>query len=151
MTKILDITAATTDEQIENAISFLDMREMALAERGKTTLELHDVDGVTVLYSPDHLFACANQMSPGVGTSLVIDAGDAASPEEVADRWFGDGLNAEARDILGNEGYAETVAACLRGRDHPHADSHARDDARRLQRNGIADAFLAAVDRRAAG
>lgn len=95
------ITATTTTEAIEAAIPFLDMREHAIEQRDmaaavideqgdQTVLELHDIDGVTVLYSPAFGYAYVNQASPGVGNSLLIDNGEADSPEDAAQQWAGD-------------------------------------------------------------
>lgn len=94
----LAITATTTTEAIEQAISFLDMREHAidqrdtaaavLAEQGdQEVLQLHEIDGVSVLYSPTFGYAYVNEQSPGVGNSLLIDNGEADSPEHAAAQW----------------------------------------------------------------
>lgn len=97
----LTITATTATEAIEAAIAFIDMREHAIEMRDmaaavieqqgdQTVLELHDIDGVTVLYSPAFGYAYVNQASPGVGNSLLIDNGEADSPEDAAQQWAGD-------------------------------------------------------------
>lgn len=95
----LAIAATTTTEAIEQAIPFLDMREHAIElrdmaaavidEQGdQAALELHDIDGVTVLYSPAFGYAYVNQASPGVGNSLLIGNGEADSPEHAAQQWL---------------------------------------------------------------
>lgn len=95
----LTITATTTTEAIEAAIPFLDMcdhaaemRDMAAAvieqQGDQNVLELHDIDGVTVLYSPVFGYAYVNQASPGVGNSLLIGNGEADSPEHAAQQWL---------------------------------------------------------------
>ncbi len=95
----LAIAATTTTEAIEQAIPFLDMREHAIElrdmaaavidEQGdQAVLELHDIDGVTVLYSPAFGYAYVNQASPGVGNSLLIGNGEADSPEHAAQQWL---------------------------------------------------------------
>lgn len=94
----LTITAATSNETLEQEIPFIDMREhaaemrdMAAAvteEQGdQVVLELHDIDGVTVLYSPAFSYAYVNEMSVGVGNSLLIGNGEADSPEHAAQQW----------------------------------------------------------------
>ncbi len=96
MTKTLEITASTSTDAIEAAIPFLDMRahaidlrDMAAAvieEQGdQLVLEVHDVDGVSVLYSPTFGYAYVNEPSPGVGDSVLIDNGEADSAEHAAD------------------------------------------------------------------
>ena len=98
MSKVLTITATTTNEQIESAIPFLDMRKEAierrndaaavLAEQGdQTVLELHDIEGVMVLFSPVFGYAIVNEQSSGIGESLLIDNEEAESPEHAAARW----------------------------------------------------------------
>lgn len=95
----LTITATTSNEAIEQAIPFLDMREHAaemrdmaaavIEEQGdQAVLELHDIDGVTVLYSQIFGYAYVNQVSPRVGSSLLIDNGEADSPEHAAQQWL---------------------------------------------------------------
>lgn len=98
MTIILTITATTTDDAINNAIRYSDMRAHAieirdmaaavLAEQGdQTVLEYHDVDGIDVLYSPTYGYALINEHTPGVGNSLIIDNGEANSAEHAAAAW----------------------------------------------------------------
>ena len=95
---MLTITATTTTEAIEAAIPFLDMRAEAIERRDDaaavlddlgelTVLEYHDIDGVAVLYSPTLGYAMVNEFSAGVGNSLVIDNGEADSPEHAAAKW----------------------------------------------------------------
>lgn len=99
----LTITPATATEAIEAAIPFLDMRGHAFEQRNmaaavreeqgdQAVLELHDIDGVAVLYSPVFGYAYVNEMSTGVGNSLLIGNGEADSPEHAAQEW----LNAAA-------------------------------------------------------
>ena len=94
----LTISATTTTKQIEAAIPFLDMRTEAmerrddaaavLAEQGdQAVLELHEIDGVTVLYSPVFGYAYVNEQSHGVGNSLLINNGEADSPDHAAQQW----------------------------------------------------------------
>lgn len=94
----LTITATTTTEAIEAAIPFLDMRDHAaevrdmaaavIEEQGdQAVLELHDIGGVTVLYSPAFDYAYVNETSPSVGNSLLIGNGEADSPEHAAQQW----------------------------------------------------------------
>lgn len=94
----LTITATTANEAIEAEIPFLDMRDHAaevrdmaaavIEEQGaQVVLELHEIDGVTVLYSPVFGYAYVNQASPGVGNSLLIGNGEADSPEHAAQQW----------------------------------------------------------------
>jgi hypothetical protein len=94
----LTIKASTTTESIEAAIPYLDMRQEAierrddaaavLGEQGdQTVLELHNISGVDVLYSPVFGYAYVNETSPGIGNSLVISSGEADSPEQAAEKW----------------------------------------------------------------
>lgn len=99
MTKILDITATTDTASIEAAIPYLDMRAAALEARDmaaavipeqgdQVVLELHEVDDdILVLYSPTFGYAYVNRV--GVGDSLLIDNGEALSPEDAASRYIG--------------------------------------------------------------
>ena len=94
----LEIKATTTTEAIETAIPYLDMRTEAIERRDdaaaviqeqgdQIVLELHDINGVDVLYSPVFSYAFVNQKSPGVGNSLIINSGDADSAEHAAEQW----------------------------------------------------------------
>lgn len=96
--QVFSITATTPTEAIESAIPFLDMRAHAievrdmasavLAEQGdQEVLQLHDVGGVSVLYSPTFGYAYVNEQSGGVGDSLIIGSGDADSAEHAAQQW----------------------------------------------------------------
>jgi hypothetical protein len=98
----LTISATTSTEAIEAEIPFIDMREHAiemrdmaaavLEEQGdQEVLDLHDIDGVTVLYSPTFGYAYVNEMSSGVGDSLLIGNGEADSPEFAAQQWRTEG------------------------------------------------------------
>lgn len=97
MAKIMEICATTTDADLE-AIPFLDMRREArerrddaaavIEEQGdQLVLELHEIGGVTVLYSPVFGYALINELSPGVSDSLLVDNGQAESPEHAATFW----------------------------------------------------------------
>lgn len=101
MTKILTISATTTTEQIEAAIPYVDMRKEAierrddaaavLSEQGdQDVLELHDIDGVDVLYSPVFGYALVNERTSGVGDSLLIESGECESPEHAVSVWRGE-------------------------------------------------------------
>ncbi|MCF3931831.1 hypothetical protein L1787_00200 [Acuticoccus sp. M5D2P5] len=99
MTKTFEITATTTDEAIDAAIPFIDMREEARLERDTIAAlddttdakvyELHLIDGVTVLFHPDLGCAVVNEMSPDAGDSLFIEARELSVPEEAVARWRG--------------------------------------------------------------
>lgn len=99
MALITTITATTSDEELDG-IRFLDMRQEArerrddaaavIDEQGdQEVLELHEIDGVTVLYSPTFGYALVNEYSNDVGDSLVIDNGEAESPSAAAQAWKG--------------------------------------------------------------
>ena len=98
---MLNITATTSDEQIEDAIRFLDMQSHALemrdmaraviAEQGdQIVLELHEFGDVVVLWSPVFGHAYVNEHSSGVGNSLTIESGECPSPEHAAKVWKGE-------------------------------------------------------------
>lgn len=102
----LTITATTTTEAIEAAIPFLDMREHAIerrddaaavvAEQGdQVVAELHEIDGVTVLWSPVFEYAYVNEQTPGVGNSLLIGNGECPSAEHAVRVWRGETEAAE--------------------------------------------------------
>lgn len=110
MTLTLTIRATTTDEQIEAAIPYLDMRREAIERRDdaaavipeqgdQDVLELHEIDGVDVLYSPAYGYALVNQRSAGIGNSLLVDNGKADSAEHAARAWTYDKRMAAARAI----------------------------------------------------
>lgn|GEM_PF-3581247 len=94
----LAITATTTDAELE-AIRYNDMRREArerrddaagvLEEQGdQTVLEYQESDdGVAVLFSSDFGYALVNQLSGGVGDSLLIENGQAESIEHAAQQW----------------------------------------------------------------
>ncbi len=99
MTATFTIRATTTDAEIENSIPYMDMRQEAterrddaaavLEEQGdQIVLELHDVGGVDVLYSPVFSYALVNQKSQGIGDSLLIESGECDSPEHAARVWL---------------------------------------------------------------
>lgn len=101
----LSITASTTNDQIEAAIPFLDMREHAIemrdmaaaviSERGdQEAIQLHDVDGITVLYSPTWDYAYVNERSHGIGNSLILDNDCAGGAEGAARQWRGEDADA---------------------------------------------------------
>jgi len=94
---ILTITATTTDDDLQ-AIPYLDMRQEATERRddalavineqgNQTVLEYHHIDGVDVLYSPVFAYATVNELSSGIGNSLVIEAWQCESPEHAARVW----------------------------------------------------------------
>lgn len=98
MTKILDITATTTDERIEAAIPFLDMRAHAFVVRNgaaavlkdqgdQLVLELHEFEGVTVLFSPAFAYSYVNQHGRRRNESLLIAGSEAASAEDAVRLW----------------------------------------------------------------
>lgn len=98
MALILTIKASTTNDEIESAIPYVDMRKEAverrddaaavLTEQGdQVALEYHDVDGVDVLYSRTFDYAYVNQNTHGTGDSLLIENGQAESPEHAARVW----------------------------------------------------------------
>lgn len=128
----ITITATTTTQAIEAAIPFLDMREHAIEQRDmaaavideqgdEAVLELHEIDGATVLFSPIFGYAYVNEMSPGVGDSLLIGNGEADSPEDAAQQW------AEALEVytLNQEG-AKLLADWVRN-VAKHPDDHNMD------------------------
>ena len=96
MNLITTISATTTTDAIEDAIRFLDMRTAAieardmvaavLQEQGDSvTLELHEIDGITVLFSPVFGYAWVNEVSTGVGNSLFVEY--AQTPDDAAAEW----------------------------------------------------------------
>ena len=98
MTLTLKIDATTTNDAIEAAMPYLDMRSHAIERRDDalavddehpvgTVLELHDVGGIDVLWSPTHGYAVINERSGGIGNSLVLDNGTALTPEGAALCW----------------------------------------------------------------
>ena len=99
MTITMTIRATTTDAELE-LIPYLDMRAEAaerrddaaavLSEQGdQVVLELHNIDGVDVLYSPEFAYSFVNKRTSGVGDSLLIGAGECDSPEHAARVWLG--------------------------------------------------------------
>ena len=101
----LTIRATTTTEAIEAAIPYVDMRKEAIerrddaaavqAEQGdQVVLELHDIDGVDVLFSPAFAYALVNERTTGIGDSLLIGNDECKSPEHAACVWRG--VEAEA-------------------------------------------------------
>lgn len=97
MTKILEITATTTDAEIEAAIPFLDMQGWAKDNRdilsgiyrvsGKQApgLELFEIGGVTVLWCSAWCYGLVNRWSPGTGNSIRVS--QVPSPEEAVELW----------------------------------------------------------------
>lgn len=94
----LEIKATTTTDEIEGAIQFIDMREHAIEQRDyaaavldeqgdETVLELHELGDVIVLFSPIFGYAYVNERTHGVGNSLLIENGQADSPEDAAEQW----------------------------------------------------------------
>lgn len=97
----LTITATTSTDAIEAAIPFLDMRREAIERRDdaaavlpeqgdQTVLELHEIDGVTVLHSPAFEYAYVNEAGPGVGDSLLIENWECPTPDHAARVWRGE-------------------------------------------------------------
>jgi hypothetical protein len=98
MTSILTIKGSTSTQQVEDAIPYTDMRQHAIerrddaaaviAEQGdEAVLELHQIDGLDVLYSPTFGYAYVNQKGSGTGDSMVIDNGEAESAEHAVQIW----------------------------------------------------------------
>ena len=96
----LTIKASTTTDAIEGAIPFRDMREHAITLRDlelgaalipedyeEVAAELHEIDGVTVLWSPEFGYAYVNEDGPGAGNSLLIDERECPTPEYAARVW----------------------------------------------------------------
>jgi hypothetical protein len=94
----LVIKASTTTQEIEDAIPYVDMRRHAIERRDdaaavigeqgdQEVLELHQIDGVDVLYSPTWGYAYVNQQGSGTGDSMVLDNGEAESAEHAARLW----------------------------------------------------------------
>lgn len=99
---ILTIKASTTTDAIEDAIPFRDMREHAIALRDlelgaavipedyeEVVAELHEIDGVTILWSPVFAYAYVNEDGPGAGDSLMIDEYECPTPEHAVSVWRG--------------------------------------------------------------
>lgn len=97
----LTITATTTDDEINNAIPYLDMRQEAIERRDdaaavleeqgdQMVLEYCQVEGVDVLYSPDFGYALVNERTAGAGDSLLIGNGKCAGPYHAARVWRGE-------------------------------------------------------------
>lgn len=102
----LIIRATTTTEAIEAAIPFLDMREHAIelrdmaaaviAEQGdQVVAELHEIDGIAVLWSPVFEYAYVNERSGGIGDSLLIGNGECPDAEHAVRVWRGETEAAE--------------------------------------------------------
>lgn len=97
MSLILVIKGSTSTQQIEEAIRCIDMRQHAIERRDaaaviaqqgdQAVLELHEIDGVEVLYSPVFGYAYVNGRSGGTGDSIVLDNGEADSAERAARLW----------------------------------------------------------------
>lgn len=125
-TAALTIKASTTTEAIEAAIQFLDMRahaielrDMAAAvidEQGdQVVAELHEIDGIAVLWSPVFEYAYVNEAGPGIGDSLLIGNGECPSPGHAVAWWkLGEspvGLQVEAGQGEDHDtGHIEAVA-----------------------------------------
>jgi len=95
----LTITATTTDDQIYEAIPYLDMCQEAIERRddaaavleeqgNQTVLEYSQADGVDVLYSPVFGYAMTNERTAGVGNSIIVE--DCTSPDHAARVWRGE-------------------------------------------------------------
>ena len=96
MTKILEITATTTDEVLEREIPFLDMRSFAAERRDDAkavydadgsedvVLTLHDIDGAIVLWDADWACGYVNRVTTGIGNSRILENDEVGSPEAAA-------------------------------------------------------------------
>lgn len=92
--KLLTVTATTTDDEINDTTPYLDTRKEAFEHRSdgemmcddSYNLEYHEINGVNVLYSPAFGFALVNDMSPGVGDSLLLEAGECTGPEDAVSK-----------------------------------------------------------------
>jgi hypothetical protein len=85
MTKILEITASTTDAEIAAAIPFIDMQRHAIERRDDAlavqeewgdlpVLDLFEFDNqVFVLFDAIVGYGFVNQQSTGVGDSLLVN------------------------------------------------------------------------------
>lgn len=78
----LTITATTSNETLEQAIPFLDMQEHAAEMRDMAAAVIEEQGDQVVLELHD-----VNEMSPGVGNSLLICNGEADGPEHAAQQW----------------------------------------------------------------
>lgn len=136
----LTITATTANEAIEAATPFLDMRDHAaevrdmaaavIEEQGaQVVLELHEIDGVTVLYSPTFGYAYVNEKSTGIGNSLLIGIGEAESPEDAAQQWAGEAevLQAYALNKEGSALLAEWVQSTAKHPERHNLDAWATE------------------------
>lgn len=98
----LTIKASTTTDAIEDAIPFPDMRAHAIELRDmelgaavideqcdQVVAELHEIDGVTILWSPVFEYAYVNEDTPGVGDSLLIEQYECPTPEHAVSVWRG--------------------------------------------------------------
>lgn len=105
---ILTIRATTTDQEIENALPFLDMRQHAIERRNdaaavlpeqgdETVLEVEEFEGTTVMYSPIFSYAYVNGRSAGVGDSYLLD-GEFESVEQAVARYRGGDAYLRAED-----------------------------------------------------
>jgi hypothetical protein len=94
MTKILNITAATTTDCIEKAIPFDDMRGHVYAcIDGGLAVELHEVAGVMIAWCPSANFAVFNEKASGAASSLLVEAD---SLESAVAAWRGEAHDADA-------------------------------------------------------
>lgn len=99
MILILSINASTTDDAIEDAIPYVDMRVQAIDTRdvarafGPTDtilVEYYEVDGVNVLFWPTEGGALVNEHTSGTGDSLWLDNRDARSVDQAVRAWRGE-------------------------------------------------------------
>lgn len=119
----LTIRATTTNEAIEDAIPFLDMRSHAIEMRDmaaavieeqgdQNVLELHEFGDIVVLYSPDFGYAYVNERSVGVGNSLVVE--NDHTLEECVKHWTGLSYRVVFKDNAGCRA-VESIAASAEG------------------------------------
>lgn len=102
----------------------------AVAEDTTPVLELHDVLGVVVLFSPTDRYAICNDAIP-TGPSMLVNKDDAIGPERAARCWLTAGMQIHytlTRRLLGDgctgaqvDAFAKHVAARLREK-FPRAD-----------------------------
>lgn len=89
MSVTMIITSATTDDEIDTAIQFDDMRDAAKRHRNDcrgeagAIMRLHDIDGVIVLEDRNRGMYI-NENGVGTGNSMIIEA---FSAELAAQAW----------------------------------------------------------------
>jgi hypothetical protein len=96
MTKILEITNRTTDDEINNAILFEDMRGWAKEMRDdadvlpddEVVLTMHEFDDNIFVLWDGYNSGMVNQVSGGIGNSLTLHPDEVDGPVAAAERWF---------------------------------------------------------------